>query len=118
MEGRPRVSRLTMRGGVLLIFAMAVAMTGAPRKTYSPREKAFYAPEAVVAFVRPGLLIHINSAQISADGTITVAYAVTDPNGLPLDIAGVSTPGTISLSFVAAVLPNNQPQYTAYTTRS
>src|SRR5580698_5146367 len=54
---------------------------------------------------------------IAADGTITVQYSLADPFGLPLDSAGVYTPGTISTSFVAAYLPNGQEQYTAYTTR-
>jgi OmcA/MtrC family decaheme c-type cytochrome len=92
-------------------------MTGATQKTYSPREKAFYASDAVVAFVRPGLVISINSAQIAADGTISVTYTITDPKGAPLDITGVVTPGAVSLSYVAAVLPNDQTQYAAYTTR-
>ena len=45
-------------------------------------------------------------------------YTLTDPNGLPLDAAGITTPGTISLSYIAAVLPNNQDEYTAYTTKA
>lgn len=96
---------------------MAFSIRGAPRKHYSPREKAFYAADAVVAFVRPGLFLKINSAQIAADGTITVTYSITDPKGLPLDAGGVTTSGVVSLSYVAAVLPNDQTQYTAYTTR-
>jgi OmcA/MtrC family decaheme c-type cytochrome len=43
---------------------------------------------------------------------------LTDPNGLPLDSAGVTTPGLVGLSYVAAVIPNSQEDYTAYTTRS
>jgi OmcA/MtrC family decaheme c-type cytochrome len=100
--------------GVLI----AICLTGASKKhQYSPREKAFYADAATVQFVRPGLVITINSAQIASDGTITVVYTLTDPGGLPLDAAGVTTPGTINPSYVAAVLPNNQEEYTAYTTR-
>jgi OmcA/MtrC family decaheme c-type cytochrome len=45
-------------------------------------------------------------------------YTLTDPNGLPLDAAGITTPGTVSLGYIAAVLPNNQEEYTAYTTRA
>lgn len=100
------------------LFALAMGMTGATRKTYSPREKAFYAADSIVAFVRPGLVIKISAAQIAADGTISVTYSVTDPKGLGLDIPGVNTPGTIALSYVAAVLPNAQREYTSYTTRS
>jgi OmcA/MtrC family decaheme c-type cytochrome len=46
------------------------------------------------------------------------SYTLTDPKGLPLDAAGVTTPGTITLRYIAAVLPNNQEEYTAYTTRT
>ena len=63
-------------------------------------------------------VIQINSAQIASDGTITVVYTLTDPSGLPLDANGITTPGTVSLGYVAAVLPNGQEDYTAYTTRA
>ncbi len=98
--------------------AMVLCLAAAPRNPYSPREKAYYAPREIVEFVRPGLAITINSANIGADGTIMVVYTIADPNGLPLDAAGVTTPGPVSLSYVAAVLPNNQEDYTAYTTRA
>ncbi len=44
-------------------------------------------------------------------------YSVADPKGLPLDAAGITTPGAISLSFIAAYIPNDQEQYVSYTTR-
>jgi OmcA/MtrC family decaheme c-type cytochrome len=98
---------------------IALSLTGASKRHhYSPHEKAFFLNDATVEFVRPGLNITINSAKIAADGTISAVYTVTDPNGLPLDAAGVNTPGTINLSFVAAVIPSDQEQYTTYTTRS
>jgi OmcA/MtrC family decaheme c-type cytochrome len=92
-------------------------MTGAPTKHYSPREKAFFADAATVDFVRPGLVFKVTSAQIASDGTITATFLITDPQGLPLDRAGVTTPGAVSASLIAAVLPKNQEQYVAYTTR-
>jgi OmcA/MtrC family decaheme c-type cytochrome len=98
--------------------AAAMSLSSALRKPYSPHEKAFYADAATVEFVLPGLTITANSATIAPNGTITVTYTLTDPNGLSLDSAGVTTPGTISVSFVAAVLPNSQGDYTTYTTRS
>jgi OmcA/MtrC family decaheme c-type cytochrome len=112
------VSRFSTGIALMLLFAIALVMTGSSNGTYTPHEKAFFASPDVIAFVRPGLVITINSAQIAADGTISVVYTITDPAGLPLDITGVTTPGAISLSYVAAVLPNDQTQYTAYTTRS
>jgi OmcA/MtrC family decaheme c-type cytochrome len=110
--------RLLVRTATL-VAVIALSLTGASKRyPYSPHEKAFYANTATVEFVRPGLTITVNSASIAADGTISVVYTLTDPNGLPLDAAGVTTPGTISLSFVAAVIPNDQEQYTTYTTTS
>src|SRR5271170_7991298 len=102
-----------------LLAVIALSLIGASKKhEFSPHEKAFYADRATVEFVNPGLTITVNSAQVASDGTISAVYTVADPNGLPLDIAGVTTPGAISLSYVAAVIPNTQEQYTAYTTRS
>ncbi len=106
-------------GRVLAIIAvLAASLTSATKHQYSPREKAFYADPASVEFVAPGLNITINSASISSTGIITVTYTLTDPNGLGLDIAGVTTPGAISLSYVAATIPSNQEQYKTYTTTS
>ena len=101
---------------VAIAASLALSVAGGPQRRYSPREKAFYADLATVEFVRPGLTITANSATIASDGTITVVYSLTDPSGLPLDAAGVTTPGAISVSFVAAVLPNGISDYTTYTT--
>jgi OmcA/MtrC family decaheme c-type cytochrome len=102
-----------------IVVLVAASLTSAPsRRPYSSHEKAFYADAQTVEFVRPGLNITINSAAIAANGTITVTYTLTDPNGLPLDSGGVTTPGTIGLSYVAAAIPNGQEDYTTYTTRS
>ena len=100
------------------IALIAISLTSAPTTPYSVHEKAAFADAASVQFVRPGLTITVNSATIASDGTITVTYTLTDPFGLPLDAAGVYTPGLVSLSFVAAVIPNSQEDYTAYTTRA
>ena len=43
---------------------------------------------------------------------------MTDPQGLPLDRLGITTPGAVSVSFVAATIPKGQEQYTAYTVRT
>ncbi len=99
-----------------IVGLVAASLASAPRRPYSPYEKAFYADAQTVEFVLPGLTIIVNSAAIAANGAITVSYTLTDPNGLPLDSAGVTTPGTIGLSYVAAVLPKGQEDYTTYTT--
>lgn len=96
----------------------AAVLSGQAPKPYGPHDKASYIDAATAQFVNPGLTITINSASIAADGTITTTYALTDPTGLPLDNTGVNTPGTISLSYVAAYIPQTQEQYIAYTTRT
>ena len=101
---------------VLLLVAGAAALVGGSKSPYSPREKAFYADAALVDFVRPGLKITINSAKITSSGVISMTYTLTDPQGLPLDAAGVTTPGVVTLAYVAAYIPRGQEQYAAYTT--
>jgi len=101
-----------------LVAVVAFCLSAGKRNQYSAHEKAFYANPATVEFVQPGLVIKINTAQIASDGTIAVAYTLTDPNGLPLDAAGINTPGAISLGYIAAVLAKGQADYTAYTTRA
>ena len=85
-----RISRSLL---ALLLVAGSIALVGSTRQPYSPHEKAFYADRALVEFVRPGLTFTINSAQVASDGTISVTYSIADPTGLPLDKAGVTTPG-------------------------
>jgi OmcA/MtrC family decaheme c-type cytochrome len=106
----------TQVAAVLALLAASVALVSAPKEPYSPREKAFYADAALVDFVRPGLKITINSASTTNTGVISVTYTLTDPLGLPLDAAGVTTPGVVSLAYVAAYIPRGQEQYVAYTT--
>ena len=101
----------------LLAVAGSVVFLNAEKKSaFTIHDKAFYAPQATVDFVRPGLTISIVSAKIASDGTISVDYKLTDPQGLPLDAAGVQTPGPISPRFLAAYIPKGQPQYVSYIT--
>ncbi len=108
-----KVSRVLL---ALLLVAGSVALVGSSKSPYTIHDKAYYADRQVVDFVRPGLVIAINSAHISSAGAISVTYTLTDPLGLPLDAAGVDTPGVVSLAFVAADIPKGQEQYVAYTT--
>jgi len=108
----------TLKRAIGIVALAALTLTGQQKKVYSPREKAYYMDAASVQFIQPGLVVTINSANIAADGTMTVVYTLTDPNNLPLDAAGVTTPGAVTLGFIAAVLPNNQEEYFAYTTKA
>ena len=103
----------------LAILTASAAVLGAAKKTeFNVHDKAYYASPATVSFVRPGLTIKIVSASIAQDGTISVDYKLSDPKGLPLDPAGVTTPGAISVSYVVAYIPKGQSQFVAYTTRA
>lgn len=68
--------------------------------------------------MRPGLDITVLSASIANDGTITTKVRMTDPKGLPLDRDGITTPGAVSVSCMAAYIPKGQSQYVSYTTRN
>jgi OmcA/MtrC family decaheme c-type cytochrome len=100
------------------VLAGAVGLQSAGRASFTKHDKAYYADAAVINFVRPGLVFKISTASIASEGTITARVLVTDPQGLPLDRSGVDTPGTISMSFIAATIPNGKKQYTSYTTRT
>ena len=103
--------------GITAMAAIGVRLQSASDVVYTSREKAAYAPKDLVAFVRPGLTIRVLSAEIASDGTISTTFTITDPRGVPLDRTGVTTPGAVSLNFVAARIPRGQSQYVAYTTR-
>jgi OmcA/MtrC family decaheme c-type cytochrome len=101
-----------------IVSGIAAAPVVAQKGAYASHPKTSRRDAATVEFVRPGLVITIQSAQVASDGTISTTYTVADPQGLPLDALGVSTPGPIKLSFIAASIPKGQEQYTAYTTRT
>src|SRR5579864_2502625 len=122
MRGSPHMSLRS--SGVLIrtllivtVLAGAIGLQSESSYSFSKHQKAYYADANVINFVRPGLVFKISSATIAQDGTITARVLVTDPQGLPLDRAGVNTPGIVAMSFIAATIPNGQKQYTAYTTR-
>jgi OmcA/MtrC family decaheme c-type cytochrome len=102
-----------------VLAALVMSLTGQTKKhAYSPQEKAFYADASILDFVNSGLTITANSATISSKGIISVTYTLSDPTGLPLDSTGATTPGAVSVSFVASVLPHSSLDYSAYTTRA
>jgi OmcA/MtrC family decaheme c-type cytochrome len=91
-------------------------LSDADKPAFTKQQKAFYADPNLVDFVRPGLVVTINSASIASDGTITVQFTIADPKGLPLDRAGITTPGAVATSFVAAQIPPDQDYYVSYVT--
>ena len=102
----------------LLLLSVSAALISAPKSPFTEHNKAYYADANTVNFVRPGLVFNITAAEIAQDGTIKARIKVTDPRGLGLDRLGVTTPGAVSMSFIAAYIPKGQKQYVAYTTRT
>lgn len=103
---------------MLLLVGSALLIGSGSTPRFTVHDKAYYADANLVAFVRPGLEVQIVSASIAADGTIKVQFKISDPKGLPLDRDGIYTPGAVTISFIAAHIPNGKTQYVAYTTRT
>jgi OmcA/MtrC family decaheme c-type cytochrome len=104
--------------GLALIGGVALLSSASRPHVFTKWDRVSYASPSLVGFVRPGFNIQIVSAKIAADGTTTVDYKITDPKGLGLDLAGVQTPGAVSVSFLLAYIPKGQTQYVTYATRS
>lgn len=103
---------------IILLTGSALLLWAQKKSVFTPYEKAYYADPSQVEFVRPGLVVSVVSANIASDGTISVDYKLMDPSGLPLDQSGVVTPGPVTLSFLAAYIPQGQEQYTSYIVRT
>lgn len=69
------------RAGAVLGVGLTLLLGWAAEKSeiFRSSEKAYYADEKTVAFVRPGLVVKVLTASIAADGTITAEVSVTDP---------------------------------------
>jgi len=112
-----RVKRLVLVVSAL-IAGTALLVQAQRKSVYTPHEKAYYADPSVTVYVQPGLVITVVRSQIASDGTISVDFKLADPSGAPLDNTGVTTPGSISLSFLAAYIPKGQEQYKSYVVRT
>jgi OmcA/MtrC family decaheme c-type cytochrome len=99
----------------IFLVACALGSNVARKYTFSKHDKAFYATQATVDFVRPGLVVKVTGAQVKADGTLSATVAISDPQGLPLDKDGITTPGAVALSCTMAVLPKNSNDFVSYT---
>jgi OmcA/MtrC family decaheme c-type cytochrome len=103
--------------GLVVVAASVLMVSGQNQIVFRAHDRAAYTPEAMIQYVNPGLVFSVVSATIATDGTISVDYKMTDPNGLALDKAGIQTPGAISSSLLAAYIPKGQAQYVSYITR-
>ena len=100
-----------------LVLVCSVLLSESGSVHFTVHDRAYYLRPDEVAFIRPGLVLKITGAAIAPDGTVTAAYTVTDPAGLPLDASGVTTPGPITVSFVAAYIPTGTSNWLTMTSR-
>lgn len=105
----------------LISLAGALALSGGSSKSkFTRHQKAYYLPQNQVDFIRPGIVFTITKVQIASDGTITASFKITDPDGLPLDLYGVSTPGPVKVGMTLATIYNDHvsEEYTSHVTQS
>ncbi len=102
---------------VVMVLVASTALVSSTKSPFTERDKAFYADEATVNFVRPGLVFKILSHEIATDGTVKARFRITDPKGVPLEREGVNTPGAISTSFILARIPADGKYYQSYASR-
>jgi hypothetical protein len=98
----------------LPLLVVAGAATLGAQTLHKPRQA--YLDSNVINFIRPGIQVKVVSAAIAQDGTITARVKIADPKGLPLDKDGITTPGPVSMRFIAAYIPAGQKEFVAYTT--
>ena len=101
----------------LVVVGCAAALMSTSTPPYSPQDKAFYADEATLNFVRPGLVFTVTKVTITADGTVVAHIQMTDPKGAPLDRDGINSPGTISSTFILSKIPKGGRFYQSYASR-
>ena len=83
--------------------------------TYSDEaKKANIKDEVLVSFIRPGLVYTLIDFEIPSDRQPLVTFSITDPGGLPLDRAGILTPGPIDLRFILSYIPAGETQKINY----
>lgn len=112
-------SRLFLLLSILAVVGIAAAVLSAgDTPAFRPTDKAYYADQALLNFVRPGLIFNITKAEIAADGTVTAWVTMKDPKGVGLDREGIVTPGTISASFLIGYIPGHDQTYKSYITRT
>jgi OmcA/MtrC family decaheme c-type cytochrome len=103
---------MSFRWGLgLIVLCSSALLRSSDAPVFTKRDLAYFADPAVVSFVRPGLVIKLTGATVAADGTMTVQFTITDPQGVPLDRTGRTTPGPVSTTWVASYIPKGQTDY-------
>ena len=114
---RKAACALTLVG--LVGIGGALALPGSSRLKFTKHDKSYYSPQDQIDFVRPGIVFKINQAQVAPDGTVSATFSITDPQGLPLDLNGATTPGPVKVGMTLATIYNDgvSEQYTPHITK-
>src|ERR1035437_4918632 len=115
MKTHTLFSTATMALASSLLLATAFGQERPAKRNRDFNPEATAAATSFNSFTT-GVKVKGKSASVSKDGTIVAQFTITDSNGAGLDNAGVLTAGPVSMSWVAAYIPNGPAQYTAYTT--
>lgn len=111
---------LVVAASVIGLTGMLTLSGGSAKSIFTRHQKAYYLAQNQIDFIRPGIVFKITKAQIATDGTITATFSIADPQGLPLDLNGVTTPGSVKVEMTLATIYNDgvSEQYTNHITRS
>ncbi|MBI3683876.1 MAG: OmcA/MtrC family decaheme c-type cytochrome [Acidobacteria bacterium] len=116
MKAVIRKYRMALLAILAIGLILPIAAQRADNRAYSPIEKEYYVDGKDLAFIRPGLKVAIQRAEIAGE-TARVTFRIVDDRDVALDRSGIQTPGVVSLNFVLARIKQGERQYTAYTTR-
>ncbi|HEX6642342.1 MAG TPA: OmcA/MtrC family decaheme c-type cytochrome, partial [Thermoanaerobaculia bacterium] len=92
--------------------------SGPPAPAFKSDQIEAYLSDDVIAYIRPGLKIKVNSITIGADRKPVVDVSFTDAFDQPIDRLGKTTPGVIGASFLLAWWNAAEGHYTSYITRT
>ena len=84
------------------------------RPGFTEADQAFYLDEELFTFIRPGLEYELIDFEIPSDRQPLVTFSIKDPGGLPLDRAGIYTPGPVDLRFMLSYIPEGETQKINY----
>jgi hypothetical protein len=84
------------------------------RPGFTEADQAFYLDEELYTFIRPGLEYELIEFEIPSDRQPLVTFSIKDPGGLPLDRAGIYTPGPVDLRFMLSYIPAGETQKINY----
>ena len=109
-----------LAAGLICLAGTLTLRGGASKPVFSRHDRAYYLPQNQIDFVRPGILFKITKVQIAKDGTISANFQITDPQGLPLDLNGVTTPGPVKVGMTLATIYNDHvsEEYTNHILRT